>query len=687
MADPAKSSRRRWLNGLTLLFGGLTLGFAATGLYESSGFQGVIEEHGSFAAWTNLAMNAVSLLALTQPSSPPQNLLFGIARLSAIAFASTAVFTILFSFSRRLRLATGKLWVRLQARTRPDQAHAVIVGSSRVGRHLLRDLRFPRGERAQRPVMVVAEEGDELGAEAEALGAFVVQGDPRDPEVRAQALMSHAREVFVATGDGAHNVDIAADLLQDYRSGRIARTEPLRSHSDRFVQHLQCHVHLNSPQLESLFQTHDLFQASGDDFDVHTFSMYDQAARELFLNPEYGIVPHCMPESSEVAHYVILGFGAMGQTTALKAAHLAHFPNDRRPRLTIVDRFEEAGETGGEAAERDEFLSRYPAFCPDPAAFDLESHIRESDTGIDGWESRASRPAAPRARVDDSEAVEYVANAEFLSMPVSANGEEWIGELARRLHPEQDPSPRPALVVCYDDERRNARTALQLYDQLSTLPPESLPPSLPIYVYLPTEEGLAKLIDNYGTSNPHNTSDPGCLSVHPFGHRADTDTYTSTTRPSLQKLARGFHQAYNDIYGGDTPYDDLDPTLKTSNERAAAHARVKLCVEDQQVSQDHELEDKPPLPAFDRPGILARMEHNRWMAERLLEGWRYASYPDDYASLSEEEQQHIQDKMDRRKLRATLVPWSALSEEERDKDRQQVSVLRKALAHAEESTY
>lgn len=684
MSNPSNSSGQRWLNGLTLLFGALTLSFAVAGLYMRPGFDSAIAQHGQFAAWTNLAMNSVSLLALTQPASPPQNIFFSLARLSAIAFASTAVFTILFNLSRRLRLSIGKLWVWLQAKSSPRQAHAVIIGSSRVGRHLLRDLRIPRGRCRKRPVMLIVEEGDELGTEAEALGAFVIRGDPQDPEVRAHALLGHAREVFLAAPDSAHNVDIAADLLENYRSGRVTRSESLSSHPDRLVQHLQCYIHLNSPQLGSLFQTTDLFQASGDEFDVRTFSTYDQAAQHLFLNSDHGIVTHCIPKPSEVAHYAILGFGEMGQTTALKAAHLAHFPNDRRPRLTIVDQFEDVSDAAHEATERDEFLSRYPAFCPDPTTFDLESHVQESDTRIDKWESKKSRPAAPRVRADDPEAVEYVANAEFLSMPVSTNGGEWVGDLARRFRPSQNPSPRPAVIVCYDDERRNTQIALQLYEQLSTQPSDSLPTSLPIYVYLPTEEGLARLIDEYGASKPYDSSDANCLSIHSFGHRDNSDMYTSTTRPGLQKLARGFHQAYNDVYGGDTSYDDLASVLRASNERAAEHARVKLSVEDQGAPRDHDFGDEDSLYSFDQPENLAQMEHNRWMAERLLEGWRYASYPDDYESLSKEERQRIQEEMDRRKLRTNLVPWSVLSEEERDKDRQQVTVLRRALAHVKE---
>jgi hypothetical protein len=63
---------------------------------------------------------------------------------------------------------------------------------------------------------------------------------------------------------------------------------------------------------------------------------------------------------------------------------------------------------------------------------------------------------------------------------------------------------------------------------------------------------------------------------------------------------------------------------------------------------------------------LARLEHDRWMAERLLDGWTYAPGPKDL----------------RRKRTPWLVPWEDMPEEQRDYDRNTVRNLPRFLAQA-----
>ena len=62
---------------------------------------------------------------------------------------------------------------------------------------------------------------------------------------------------------------------------------------------------------------------------------------------------------------------------------------------------------------------------------------------------------------------------------------------------------------------------------------------------------------------------------------------------------------------------------------------------------------------------LAKMEHERWMQEKLDNGWHYAK------------------KTDRStKLHKSLIPWDELSEDEKEKDRVLVKGIPKILAKA-----
>jgi hypothetical protein len=73
----------------------------------------------------------------------------------------------------------------------------------------------------------------------------------------------------------------------------------------------------------------------------------------------------------------------------------------------------------------------------------------------------------------------------------------------------------------------------------------------------------------------------------------------------------------------------LPPWERTSNEDAAAHAVIKLdalgCRHRRAVSG----ESAPAIRlAPDQLECLAHMEHNRWMAERLVAGWRHGPRDD-----------------------------------------------------------
>jgi hypothetical protein len=63
--------------------------------------------------------------------------------------------------------------------------------------------------------------------------------------------------------------------------------------------------------------------------------------------------------------------------------------------------------------------------------------------------------------------------------------------------------------------------------------------------------------------------------------------------------------------------------------------------------------------------VLARMEHARWCASRILDGWQLGTARDDA-----------------RKIHPSLVPWDSLGEPERDKDRAAVRLIPELCAAA-----
>jgi RyR domain len=135
-------------------------------------------------------------------------------------------------------------------------------------------------------------------------------------------------------------------------------------------------------------------------------------------------------------------------------------------------------------------------------------------------------------------------------------------------------------------------------------------------------------------------------------------------------IAQAIHQKYLQDQQGKKPPDDaamnpwerLSESLKESNRQQADHIIEKL----RRIACDIRLPgSNPPVPFAFKPEeveILAEMEHDRWVAERLLEGWR------------------IGPRDPERKISPYLVAWNKLEDDIKDYDRQAVRGIPDILA-------
>ncbi|HJQ44788.1 MAG TPA: RyR domain-containing protein [Amycolatopsis sp.] len=138
-------------------------------------------------------------------------------------------------------------------------------------------------------------------------------------------------------------------------------------------------------------------------------------------------------------------------------------------------------------------------------------------------------------------------------------------------------------------------------------------------------------------------------------------------------LARAVHRRYirDETALGQTPetnpslaaWDDLPETLRDANRAQAADIERKLALVGCAMAPS--LESVPFGFEPDEVERLAVLEHERWMAERTADGWRYGPVRDNAA-----------------KRHPDLRPWSDLGEDERQKDRNVVLSLPEILADA-----
>jgi len=110
------------------------------------------------------------------------------------------------------------------------------------------------------------------------------------------------------------------------------------------------------------------------------------------------------------------------------------------------------------------------------------------------------------------------------------------------------------------------------------------------------------------------------------------------------------------------PYSDLPEYDKESNRNNVRDIAHKLASVGYVMVPARSNE-----PPFDFPGadleFLARLEHQRWMEDKISTGWRYAQQTDK-----------------ERKLHTGLLDWEALPEDEKDKDRILIQQIPKILA-------
>lgn len=586
------------------------------------------------AALPELLYEAAKTLTLNgSEAAPDGNVAYRAAQLLALIFGASVVATTLLTFSKIARAR----WIGARSSFRPDRAHAIVFGLGEVGASLVRDIRGEGGDGRGREVIVVEEDADRPGVgRAVRQGALVLHEDARSRGIRRRARLHVAGEALVTSEDDEWNLEVAVGIARDVQPRPGGRR-------------LRCYVHVDDARLSQTIRERGPLADADLPVDFRFFSLRENIGRDLMLEEDRGLARRYSPATHEVAHYVLFGFGPTGQAVALQMARLAHFANGRRLRLTIVDEF--GGDPASARAPR-AFLDRHPGFGPD-LTFGIDEHLAARGDVLDRWSYRGARPRAEPWRYDDDrEVVEYAVNAEFLDLPTEVDAPDLIARLGGLFAPGTGPPVRPGAVVCFEDEHRNFESAVRLRDGMQRLLPEDVPAgSLPIFAFLSADEELAELI---GSSAEPEARFP----LHSFGVTASCAGYDAVVRPALTRMAACFHAAYlrGEAEGwsvGGAPsgvsvsqevgtgpdeemeraFRELSADFQISNEEAAAHADVKLdAVGYRATASDGE---PPPQVVLSAGEVerLARMEHNRWMAERLVGGWRFGRARDDERRL------------------------------------------------------
>ncbi len=142
-----------------------------------------------------------------------------------------------------------------------------------------------------------------------------------------------------------------------------------------------------------------------------------------------------------------------------------------------------------------------------------------------------------------------------------------------------------------------------------------------------------------------------------FGRQSDFCRFELITAEKQDKLAKAFHLDYQLQVAGassesasyQSAWDILPEDARDANRAQADHIIYKLILTNKLKSFQ---EGKALIFTPEECEELAMVEHRRWMAHRYLNGWSFGERRDD-----------------RHKLHPSLITWEALSETEKQKDR------------------
>ena len=184
-----------------------------------------------------------------------------------------------------------------------------------------------------------------------------------------------------------------------------------------------------------------------------------------------------------------------------------------------------------------------------------------------------------------------------------------------------------------------------------------------IVVVFEEGSGLEQLLERA----PHCTGAPSMVTFGLFDEACDPDVLLTGT---TELLARALHRTYLDAHPDRGPEEDparrpwvqLPETLRESNRDHAAHIGIKLAAIGRTIGPLTDWDAAHRPFTNDEIEVMARLEHDRWVAERRRGGWRPG--PRD----------------PQRRRTPYLVPWEELSEEIRGYDRLFVRQLPPLLA-------
>lgn len=414
---------------------------------------------------------------------------------------------------------------------------------------------------------------------------------------------------------------------QDHDSKNILSLSLIKSLVENGTHTTDCYFlchHLNTLRIMQL-QTEPLPQQ----LHLTVMNAPESWAQRVLVNregfPALNRHEHPSAEDREYVHLVLIGCSQMAYALAFTAAHVAHYPNyitqGLRTRITMVD---------GDMDMHSDFLRSHYA-----SLFRLarRTHIRWT---ADGEEPRmVCETYVPEPDYDFLDIEWQFVSSRPDTPQLRSLLEQWSRDKEQML----------TVAVCMDDMRTALATALYLPDTIMTQ-------QIPVLVYQSSNAALAEWTKAFTRYT----------NIYPFGMREDC--YDKTFRRRLE-WAKAANEAYEDNAARLNPnrkrkhWHDLKLTLQFSNLYSANFCHSVLADTD--------------------PQYYARLEHQRWLTERLLLGYKAMDKSERMRieHLPEEQKWKEMERLEPYFLHPNIQPFEELTEESVRKDEVMVNCMLK----------
>jgi voltage-gated potassium channel Kch len=367
---------------------------------------------------------------------------------------------------------------------------------------------------------------------------------------------------------------------------------------------LNCYIHIVDPRLCNLLRTVEIRSTVGDAFRLEFFNIYQTAGRAILQSyPAFSRVSGDPPS----VHILLVGAGRTGESLLLQATKLwreYYGAGSARLNITIIDT---------EASQKKATLQvRYPPM-------ERYCEIRPLDIEI--------------------------TSEDFI------RGDYLFDDLGNCIITH--------VYICMSDDSLGLAAMITLQEHLKKY-------TIPIVVRTNDTGGIATLLREIGKTAEEFTN----LYTYPLVDMScRAESILNTTHEVIAQAIHAEYLALNQRHGFQigtnpalVPWDHLPENLRESTRAQADHIIRKLHAISCDVRLATNWDESLYTFTDEEVELLARMEHERWMAERLNYGWTHGPARDDD-----------------QKIHPSLVPWDQLSEMDKEKDRNPVRTLPQVL--------